>query len=88
MSQNRQPRLAADANYHAYLLRLWRESPSSSWRAWVQDAGTGERRGFAGLDALWDFLRQTIATDEFLICGPRPWTAEDQEEAKRVLSED
>ena len=56
MSQNRQPRLAVDANYHAYLLRLWRESPSSSWRAWVQDVGTGERRGFASLAALLRFL--------------------------------
>lgn len=70
MSQNRQPRLAADANYHAYLLRLWRESPSSSWRAMLQDVATGERHGFAGLVTLWSFLRAEI--EELTPCSGEP----------------
>ena len=43
-------------DYHAYLLRLWRESPGGPWRALLQDAATGERHGFAGLIAVVRFL--------------------------------
>jgi hypothetical protein len=45
--------------YLAYLLRLWQaggeEEPD--WRALVEDAHTGERRGFASLERLFEFLR-------------------------------
>ena len=43
-------------NYHAFLLRLWRESSSGPWRVMLQDVATGERRGFAGLVAAVRFL--------------------------------
>ncbi len=47
-------------NYLAYLLRLWRveEGGKSIWRASLQSPQTRERRGFASLDALFDFLQQ------------------------------
>jgi hypothetical protein len=42
--------------YQAYLLRLWQERPQTPWRASLQDAVTGKRRGFADLQSLFDFL--------------------------------
>ena len=45
--------------YQAYLLRLWqvRNGQEIHWRASLQDAHTSERHGFAGLEALFEFLR-------------------------------
>ena len=56
------------ANYHAGLLRLWREGPGGAWRASLQDAESGERLGFADLERLFAYLRRLIseAPDE---CG-------------------
>lgn len=56
MADSRQAWQIPQTDYHAYLLRLWRENPSGSWRALVQDAATGERHGFAGLASLMRFL--------------------------------
>lgn len=39
-----------------YLLRLWQESPDAPWRVSLQHATTGERWGFASLEALFSFL--------------------------------
>ena len=46
--------------YVSYLLRLWRGSGEETavWRASLESPHTGERRGFASLDELFDFLRQ------------------------------
>jgi len=53
---------AAEEDYRSYLLRLWREGQTAdAWRASLQSVITGERRGFASLDALLDFLRDQIA---------------------------
>ncbi len=43
-------------SYHSYLLRLWREFRQSPWRASLESAETGERKGFADLDGLFAFL--------------------------------
>jgi hypothetical protein len=43
-------------NYHAYLLRLWRENEMAPWRLTLQDSQTGERIGFADLGKLTNFL--------------------------------
>ena len=45
--------------YVAYLLRLWqvREQAGWGWRASLERAGTGERKGFADLDSLFAFFR-------------------------------
>jgi len=44
--------------YRAYLLRLWqvRNGEEVHWRASLQEAYTGERHGFANLEAMFEFL--------------------------------
>ena len=61
------------SDYHSYLLRLWRESstgqsergtsesPDSTgwvWRASLESPQADDRKGFASLEDLFDFLRQ------------------------------
>jgi hypothetical protein len=47
-------------DYLAYLLRLWSTSGEEGvvWRASLRSPHTGELRGFANLDELFDHLRQ------------------------------
>ena len=48
--------------YCAWLLRCWtRRGPESAWRFSLEDPHTGERRGFAGLEALVAFLQAELA---------------------------
>jgi hypothetical protein len=44
--------------YLSFLLRLWQTSSDDEqiWRASLESPGSGERRGFASLQALFDFL--------------------------------
>jgi len=46
--------------YFAYLLRIWQVTNAGQvgWRASLEDAGTGERRGFADLQGLLRFLEE------------------------------
>lgn len=53
--------------YLSYLLRLWRVSGAGNldgmgrkaiWRASLESTRAGERKGFAGLDELFDFLQE------------------------------
>jgi len=42
----------------SFLLRLWRvRDDGQNWRAMLQDVETGERHGFASLEALAAYLR-------------------------------
>jgi hypothetical protein len=51
------------SNYHAYLLRLWREGQTGeSWRASLQSAATGQCLHFASLEDLYRFLQRQIST--------------------------
>ncbi len=47
-------------SYHVFLMRCWEEHSdypeSDAWRFSLQDPGTGQRRGFASLEALLAFL--------------------------------
>ena len=47
-------------SYLAYMLRLWQvgSAGEQTWRAMLESPHTGERRGFANLDALFEFLRE------------------------------
>jgi hypothetical protein len=49
-----------ESDYQAYLLRLWpvEANGRSYWRASIQNVSTGERHGFADLEALFAFLRE------------------------------
>jgi hypothetical protein len=38
--------------YHAFLLRLWRDETDQSWRCSLQ-TGQGERQGFPDLESLF-----------------------------------
>lgn len=51
--------------YGAYLLRYWevrsdRPGQPSTWRFSLEEAGTGEKRGFRDLEALVAFLREEL----------------------------
>jgi hypothetical protein len=50
--------------YLSYLLRLWRAPGGAGepWRASLQDTLSGERTGFADLEALCAFLQTEIGT--------------------------
>ena len=53
----------SEEKYISYLLRLWqvRSKDGRVWRASLEHASTGERRGFACLAALVAFLEQETA---------------------------
>ncbi len=73
--------------YQAYLLRLWqvRNGEETHWRASLQNAHTGERQGFASLEALFEFLRTRTEGASPLESGHKSgWnlTAENAEDAK------
>jgi hypothetical protein len=50
-------------DYVSYLLRMWRSSDEEDavWRASLESPHTGERKGFASLENLFDFLREQTA---------------------------
>lgn len=53
------------ANYQAYLVRIWRGSVESPWRASIQHTQTDERVYFASMEDLLLFLHeQTIDNPE------------------------
>jgi hypothetical protein len=57
------------SRYRAYLLRFWEEGhPQADWPAeWrfsLEDPHTGERLGFASMEKLVAFLRQTMGRAE------------------------
>ncbi len=59
--------------YLSYLVRLWREASTapSGWRASVEEASTGIRRGFADIDSLFAFLKaQTNDSNESVTHTP------------------
>jgi hypothetical protein len=47
-------------DYVSYLLRLWRvrEEERYVWHASLENTTTSQRRGFANLDELFQFLRE------------------------------
>jgi hypothetical protein len=59
-----EPFSSAPAEYHSYLVRLWRPAPQAEWRLMVERIPGGERRGFATLEALCLFLQKQIRPPE------------------------
>lgn len=51
---------AANNDYRAYLLRLWRSGPDGDWRGSLQSVQTGERHLFADMEALLAFLIEHV----------------------------
>jgi hypothetical protein len=64
-------RTEGQSDYQSYLLRLWRaKEGEEGWRASLESAQTGERKGFATLDALFDYVRaQTRIESSLNSCG-------------------
>ncbi len=54
------PITGGQPSYRSYVLRLWAIESAGQrvWRASLQDAHSGERRGFADLAALTAFLAE------------------------------
>jgi hypothetical protein len=52
------------AEYHSYLLRLWRNGPQQPWRASMQSTATGEFHHFAAIEHLFHFLQAQSLHDE------------------------
>jgi hypothetical protein len=54
----------AKQTYRTFLLRLWPAASEGQggWRASLEDAHSGERRGFSDLLALHGFLRSLLET--------------------------
>jgi hypothetical protein len=54
-----------DVRTESYLVRLWRNSRHSGWRASLQQVRTGQLHHFARPEALWAFLQAEMTrTDE------------------------
>ena len=58
--------------YQSYLLRLWRApgGDTQPWRASLENPLTGERRGFADLEALVAYLHDEIEGESAPAAGP------------------
>jgi hypothetical protein len=74
--------------YIAYLLRLWqvRCEEGTAWRASLESARSGERMGFASLNALFDFLRTRTEEGEVMgdeIAGGEERRPPDSEVSRR-----
>lgn len=73
------------ARYQAYMLRLWQDEAGTDWRASLENPHTGERRGFASLEALFTFLKQRAGQSdqdaqpswEPVLNTPGRWKVED-----------
>lgn len=78
--------------YQSQLLRMWAEQPARRppvWRFSLEDVGTGQRSGFADLDALICHLLELMEEqpdqrqaerelDQQLICKPLSMTKSEQ----------
>jgi hypothetical protein len=54
------------ADYHSFLLRLWRSDPRQPWHASMQSTATGEIQHFATLDHMIDFLYSHLSSSDSL----------------------
>jgi len=51
-------------DYCSYLLRLWRDGATASWRASLEAPGRASAQMFTDLDALFAFLRSQTNGDQ------------------------
>lgn len=54
---------ANQSDYHAYLLRMWRDERDGPWRTTLVNPHSGEQLNFASLEQMWAFL-QTLLREE------------------------
>ncbi|MDX1665369.1 MAG: hypothetical protein R3272_16365 [Candidatus Promineifilaceae bacterium] len=64
------------AAYRTYIIRAWTEQHADCekpvWRFRLQDVERGSERGFAGADALLDFLKDELSRGGLQERGPPP----------------
>ncbi len=68
MAQHSRNAQLPNAQYRAYLIRLWREDAHATWRASAQSVQNGEMIHFATLHELFAFL-EIHTMDDFCIGG-------------------
>lgn len=51
------------ANYHAYLVRLWRDDRQQPWRAELVSPRTGEAVRFGTAEQLFSYMQEQMAAD-------------------------
>ncbi len=62
--------LSQTDTYQAYLIRMWRSSPDTSWRASAQHTQSGETVFFADLERLFRFLHdQSVESKDWALTG-------------------
>jgi hypothetical protein len=59
---NQEVTAVVNLNYHAYLIRIWRDNDQAPWRAATTHVGTGEIHKFASLPLLWLYLQSQLGT--------------------------
>lgn len=70
MMQNAEDAAFLPPQYHTYLLRCWQERSNQAegvlkvWRFSLENPHTGQRRGFASLEALLASLQTDLVEDE------------------------
>ena len=64
--------MEGQARYFSYLLRVWLagDSDQPHWRASLEDTHSGERIGFASLEAMWKYLKQQVGVQSEKSIGP------------------
>ncbi len=70
------------SNYHAFLLRLWRENGRSPWRASVENPHDGEKKTFATLEQLWVHVQMLIDEETAVF---NPINTKEQESLEDIL---
>ena len=58
-------------NYHAYLIRLWREDEQQPWRAELVSPQSGEARRFATPEQAYAYLQQKLELERDETSFPR-----------------
>ena len=66
------------SDYHAYLLRLWREGVQKPWRAELVSPHTGAKQHFADQGQLLTFLAELTADTGVAATGPSTEQANDE----------
>ncbi len=51
-------------DYYAYVIRIWRENAMNPWQITLDDPGAAQRRQFDSLEALYEFIQETVLQDE------------------------
>ena len=69
-----------DVRTESYLVRLWRDSRYSGWRASLHKVRTGQTRHFARPEALWAFLQAEMAEPANLEAATRPDSLDDNDQ--------